>query len=277
VIDEIHNVGGRFLKEQSDGSWTEVIHARAVEKTCQALREKEKANPPPNSPFVGEDTPPSKRPKLGPPKRKAQARRPATPDSEEDGSIVSGSSMTDSEEEEEKDASTSSEETDTESGVDKVASGPIQMKTWSQNELLVRLEKFRATRGHCAVPPNFEDHALADWCCAQRQLHREIESNYRPVTEQEQRLLHRLKEMDFCWDYEEWHWNRRLQELQSTTSSQRENNNVGRDDLIKEEHKLPSPETLEWLQDQRHKYHTEGHWLVPTWRIEKLKALGISL
>ena len=43
VIDEIGQLGGRFLEPQSDNkSFREVCRKRAVEKTCQALRERDK-------------------------------------------------------------------------------------------------------------------------------------------------------------------------------------------------------------------------------------------
>lgn len=75
VMACIHEIGGRFLKENEDevtsnanssgGSsttWVVVEPARAVEKTCQALREKEKARTPDKNPF----TDPKKKTKLSP-------------------------------------------------------------------------------------------------------------------------------------------------------------------------------------------------------------------
>ena len=52
VIDKIHKNGGRFMTETPDQRWVEVSQDRAIEKCCQALREKEKPNPPEGDPFV---------------------------------------------------------------------------------------------------------------------------------------------------------------------------------------------------------------------------------
>lgn len=53
VIDIVHKNGGRFLQESEGGSgkFYQISHARAIEKCCQALREKEKSNPPEGDPF----------------------------------------------------------------------------------------------------------------------------------------------------------------------------------------------------------------------------------
>jgi hypothetical protein len=42
VIDDVHANGSRFMREKEEGVWVEIAQGRAVEKCCQALREKEK-------------------------------------------------------------------------------------------------------------------------------------------------------------------------------------------------------------------------------------------
>jgi hypothetical protein len=51
VIAEVHKNRGRFMAEDHNGAWVEIEHARAVEKSCQALREKEKPNTMEGDPF----------------------------------------------------------------------------------------------------------------------------------------------------------------------------------------------------------------------------------
>jgi hypothetical protein len=112
VIAAIHDIGGRFLKEESDGSWTEIEHPRSIEKTCQALREKEKPNPPMLDPFDGADfpngPPPQKKQKQSH-KHKGTSSRKTTG---ADGVSVTGGSTTESDDDDDEDGKSDDDDDD---------------------------------------------------------------------------------------------------------------------------------------------------------------------
>ena len=72
-----------------------------------------------------------------------------------------------------------------------------------------RMMRYRHTLGHCAIPPNWAGGVdLADWACRQRQLYREIvQTCHRDPTKFEQRVIEKLNDVDFVWDYDDWRWN----------------------------------------------------------------------
>ena len=52
VLQDVQASGGKFRQQSANGDWDEVDYERAIEKACQALREKEKSRPPQASPFA---------------------------------------------------------------------------------------------------------------------------------------------------------------------------------------------------------------------------------
>jgi hypothetical protein len=260
VIDEIHQVNGRFLKEERDGSWNEVEADRTVEKTCQALREKEKSNPAPMSPFV--DT-------AGHPQRKRAKLQPALkrPPSSDENSVesIGDDTATESDESSEDETETESEEEEVNVCPPKRAAskGPTPLSTVKQKpneEWLEQVQKYAIKYKHLAVPPGWSENVkFADWCVGMRLLRRELDLGYRRVSTAERDILGDLEERGFVWDYEAWHWEKRYKELQETL-------NMGPHENLKDT-------TLHWLDNQRRL----GRASIPTDRLEKLQKLGIYL
>lgn len=76
VLEDITAIGGRFLHQIKGDKWEEVDYERAIEKACQALREKEKSRPPETSPFghAGGAAAAAATAKMKPPKAPPSAR-----------------------------------------------------------------------------------------------------------------------------------------------------------------------------------------------------------
>ncbi|CAB9525010.1 expressed unknown protein [Seminavis robusta] len=103
------------------------------------------------------------------------------------------------------------------------ASSPSNQATWEQ--FFVALVHFKEVHGHCAVPPTAgsphagsskeeREHArLADFASVQRHLFREIQAGRRAASDEDMLRFRRLQAIGFAFDYEEWHWSRRYDEL----------------------------------------------------------------
>jgi hypothetical protein len=287
VIAAIHDIEGRFLKEESDGSWTEIEHPRSIEKTCQALREKEKPNPPTLNPFDGADFP------NGPPpqkKQKVSSKKTAdgvsvtgsTTESEDDGEDDDSSLETDTDgSDDDDDTDDDSDEDDDEDsqveipGLDNDNAAATKIPVWQDDEMLRLLENFKRSYGNCAVPPAWtKDEDLADWSTVQRQHHREVSSGYREATAQEKKLFKDLEAMDFCFDYEVWHWEQKYRALAAWYKELVDKQKAGK--VVKGQPTVsPAKDLVEWLQDQRRQYR-DGQWLIPVECVEKLRQIGVS-
>lgn len=257
VIASIHKVGGRFLKEEGNDEWSQIDHARAVEKTCQALREKDKSNPGTANPFRD----PNKRLKLqrSPGRKRRGSDSSDESDDEED---ISDSEETESEVDDDSndDRSTESEpDVDVDEAKVGYVSPIIQLKQASFKDMLQRLKKFQSVFGHTAVPPGFPgDLMLADWCTGQRHIRRAIESGYRKASRDETERLTTLTKMGFVWDYAEYHWNHMVQELKDSKNA------------------TAKARVVYWLQDLRRQVRTGGGRFTAE-QTKTLKDLGITL
>jgi len=276
VIDAIHAIRGRFLTEKASGRWVEVERARVVEKTCQALREKEKAKTPTYDPFRN----PNKKIRLSPgisPKR-ARRRRSnrddGTDDEDESDENETGSS----------DGSKSSDDSEkTETDDDEVVSKKRKvlvdfsvinrLRTANEEEMMKKLEDFTDAYSHCAVPPGWQHDVLfADWCSAQRQVYREIQSGYRKSTENEDAIIQRLTDLGFVWDYADWHWRDRCEKLEALQDGCSSVDDGG------VENPTHTPQDIvDWLQDQRSQLRERTAAEMSSERADKLRELGIAL
>lgn len=259
VIQEIQTAGGRFLKEESDGSWVEIDYDRAVEKACQALREKEKPNPPKENPFSNKDNTLSLKNKIL--KKKILKRRPQSPEisSTSDDDADTRSSSTESKME-----SDENDSDDEESQGEQQS--PVEVKIWNHAEMMDQLKAYKILNGHCAIPPR-RDSTLSCWCTVQRQLRREIDSGYREATEEEKTRIKRMEDFGFCWDYGEWLWNRQFEEYKKYLASIRNKS--------PRETPLPDQPLLLWIQEQRRLSKSpEGLRLD---RRERLLSIGVKL
>ena len=111
--------------------------------------------------------------------------------------------------------------------------------SFSTLDMLQRLRHFQSTFSHARVPPNYQDDVvLADWCTVQRQLYRQYQSGYYsvllpqqqqqpappaaaplpPLDQAQMDLFDTLNSLDFCWDYDEWHWHYWLDQAVATGS-----------------------------------------------------------
>jgi hypothetical protein len=313
VIAAIHDIGGRFLKEESDGSWTEIEHPRSIEKTCQALREKEKPNPPMMNPFDGADFP------NGPPPQKKQKMDSSSSKKKTtaDGVSVTGST-TESEDEDgegKSDDDDSSLETDTDGSDDdddtdddgsddddddddddsQIAAPRLdngndedddddndnapatKIPVWQHEDMMRLLENFKRSYGDCAVPSAWtKDEDLADWSTVQRQHYREVKSGYREASPQEKKRFKDLDDMGFCWDYDKWHWELKYRALADWYKDLVTKQKTAGKVVAKGQPTVaPARDLVEWLQDQRRQYR-EGQWLIPVERVEKLRQIGVS-
>lgn len=331
VIKEIMAIGGRFLREvnpsnddAAESVWVEVEFARSIEKTCQALREKEKANTTESSPFVGDEVAEkllekhrirdeqkrqkqvqqkssnnsaSSSKKGSSPKRKFDSKKGQLM---KKGRVDYSGSSSSSSDDSSTSSSSSSEDSET-PGLVKDAKKPSTVERRKKQleakqlasgkklkfppaEMLERLRSFQEAHGHTAVPPNWpQDVVLADWCTAQRQLYREVESGYRLentgkahdeneaadtdkntndgnafqadiISKQQQEMMDTLRSMNFCWDYDIWHWNHRYEELLADSS-------------------IGATEMRLWLRDQ-HRQYREG--ALSAYRLKKLDDAGVS-
>jgi hypothetical protein len=306
VIAAIHDIGGRFLKEESDGSWTEIEHPRSIEKTCQALREKEKPNPPGSNPFEGVAFP------NGPPPQKKQ-KLLNTPTNKKhktaDGVSVTGSTTESEDDAEDRDgdddessletdtdadgtgsddgSDDSSDDDDKEDDDDSQVAAPgldgeddddfisSKIPLWKDEDMLKQLETFKRSYGNCAVPPAWtKDEDLADWSTVQRQRYREVESGYREATAAEKKSFKVLETMGFVWDYDLWHWNEKYRALAEWYKDLVAKQKAGKVQKSRPT-VAPARDLVEWLQEQRRQYR-EANWLVPTDHVEKLRQIGVS-
>ncbi|GKY94571.1 hypothetical protein MPSEU_000422700 [Mayamaea pseudoterrestris] len=331
VIHQIHSIGGRFLKEQDDGpeGWYEVELERAVEKTCQALREKEKTKTPTGDPFADPnkktslvDITTSSNKKKSKKKKKTKKKstlfhRATSDDSsdDDDEEDVEG----DSNEEEESDAQShssgsvrsepepkkrkslpSAPNTPASKGPDgkkktKLAvaadtSNMIQqIRSYDEHEMLKRLHQFKTKYGHCGVPPGWpRDVRLADWCSAQRQVHRETMNHhdassaannghastsdtsdtgcYRTPSQVEHDLMKELDDMEFVWNYQDWHWKDRYEQLMA----------VEHGELLPATAAFTRKVLVKWLAHEREHVRT-GDTVLTEEQAEDLKRAGICL
>jgi Helicase associated domain len=144
--------------------------------------------------------------------------------------------------------------------------------SFSTLDMLQRLRHFQSTFSHARVPPNYQDDVvLADWCTVQRQLYRQYQTGYYnvllpqqqspppaaaplpPLDQPQMDLFHTLNSMNFCWDYDEWHWHYWLDQAMAT----------GNDPLDKS--------VRVWLHQQR-RQHRDG--TLSRLRSEKMQQAG---
>jgi hypothetical protein len=277
VIAAIHDIGGRFLKEEIDGSWTEIAHPRSIEKTCQALREKEKPNPQFEG-FTGSaDGPPPQK------KHKSSSRGNGQLNSDDDSATGSTTaSEADSDDDNNSDSDNSSDdssletETEDEDNDTRLAgAAAAKIPAWDHQEMLRSLENFKKSYGHAAVPSGWaKDEDLADWATHQRQLYRETRDNYREATADENKLFKELNAFVFVWDYDMWHWDTKYRALAAWYADLVAQEKAGEISKDTTDGVAPSKDLIEWLQDQRRQYR-DGQWQVPTDRVEKLRQLGV--
>jgi Helicase associated domain len=220
VISEIEAIGGRFLREAQTTNyaptaehsvWYIVPNSRCIEKTCQALREKEKAQTTTESPFKGSKVvnqlleqhrardEAKRRKKLT---EQAAAKRKVAMVK---GILKPKQRRVNNETDATQNSDSSSSSTSTASDEDEKQASPVQVsppKTYRRlpssnrysyiksvgristnfqvDNMMERLLSFQDAHGHTAVPSSWPpDVVLADWCTAQRQLYREIKSGYR--------------------------------------------------------------------------------------------------
>jgi hypothetical protein len=124
------------------------------------------------------------------------------------------------------------------------------------DEMLRRLRNFQTTYNHTSVPPDWKhDVVLADWCTVQRQLYRQVQRGYGcQQHDKVTALLRTLQGMDFCWDYDEWHWNYWYDRLMPNRME-------------------PLPESISvWLHKQQKQYQNGNN--MSRDRSEKLKQAG---
>jgi Helicase associated domain len=341
VIAEIEAIGGRFLREAQTTNYTPtaehsvwyiVPSSRCIEKTCQALREKEKAQTTTESPFKGSKVvnqlleqhrardEAKRRKKLA---EQATAKRKVAMVK---GILKPKQRRVKNETEATQNSDSSSFSSSTSSEEDEKQATPVQVsppKTYRRllssnryiksvgristnfqmDNMMERLLSFQDAHGHTAVPSSWSpDVVLADWCTAQRQLYREIQSGYRfertpelperadggaasspgraagakenkkrnavgddglhqddntpardVISVAQQAILDKLRSIDFCWDYDEWHWNRRYNEWLAND-------------------KVETTESKLWLRDQRQQ---ERSGVLAPDRIEKLSRAGV--
>mmetsp|Transcript_13783 Transcript_13783/g.26442 ORF Transcript_13783/g.26442 Transcript_13783/m.26442 type:complete len:369 (+) Transcript_13783:207-1313(+) len=299
VLDDIHAIGGRFVQQNKGDKWEEVELDRAIEKACQALREKEKSRPPETSPFDGKKitkppkAPPSVRPASNPrrPGRRSssvesdkkrngakqsstnrnmakQSKDDESTSTEEDDEELTSADESGNEEGSEVDASSKEEEEEVEDpGMESYGNLPDE-------RAFPLIKAFKEKHGHCAIPSydclnlsskDSEEMALANWCTAQRQLYREIQAKYRKQTKDDTQRIKKLKKLGFCWDYEAWHWAQSFDAVQQEMEQSAESK-MGFSD-----------EALEWIQEQRRR----GKRAIPPGlsveRTKKLQAVDVLL
>jgi hypothetical protein len=271
VIEMMHAVSGRFLKENSDGTWSEVEKDRAVEKTCQALREKEKARTPSGDPFANPDK------KVVLTQRSKRRRDESDDDSDLLDSDADSADGSDSD----SDVMLSSlvlKKQQQQHPDPKINPMPIvvqpldQLKALDDDDMVRKLSQFRRQYGHCGVPPGWpHDTSLADWCSAKRLVRREIDVGHREVTEQEKDLQAQLDDLDFCYDYNSWHWHDRFDKLRACQ------NGIKSEDVDVMRMELYTPKNIvKWLEQQRFDLRT-NNWNSSYERLRKLNEVGIVL
>ena len=303
VIKEIHKNKGRFMAEEPNGSWAEIENQRAIEKCCQALREKEKPNTPVRSPFryspVTKRGSPTARavpyahksPSKGAVKRKAppaasrggvQRKRARTQqklvqeESEEESSedestsgsesSTSGSDDGSSDEESSSDSKSEKDEETADKEPQLMDSAVNRIRWVAVADMLDKLKSFKKMYGHCAVPPEWSsDQMLADWCSAQRQVYRCVRDGYNAASEGQKRMIDALDELEFVWDYDDWHWKHRFDELIDSHKEATESGSA-----------MIGEMSVYWLEDQRRQL-LENKSSIPGERIAVLKEAGISL
>ena len=283
LMDEIAAMGGRFVRVDNF-SWNynnnndydnggsgfdcyEVDEARAIEKTCQALRDRHY-----DRHFVQIQQ-----------QQQQQQQQSAEmsihlAQSTDSDCVIPGRNHIEStlntcgaDHENNETATKGCHDDDysTSTGRQRSARHKHQHNLFDTDEMLRRLRIFQSTYNHTSVPPDWEqDVVLADWCTVQRQLYRQYQSGYErtngsnrhPNTVHETRvkiqvhLFETLQTMDFCWDYDEWHWNYWFDQLMT----------------VSEVKPLQKPVNV-WLQQQRKQYRngTMTHD-----RSERLKQAG---
>lgn len=149
-----------------------------------------------------------------------------------------------------------------------LANSPVlRLKTLPEEDMLKRLSSFKRLYGHCGVPPGWpRDVVLADWCTAQRQMHREVVVfKYREATEAEDMVIARLNDMEFIWDYFDWHWTDRSTKLEACLSNK-----------ANEDPTYAVKNIIDWIQDQSSQVRTGRTDLTPE-RCKRLQSLGIVL
>lgn len=302
VIDIIHNNGGRFLQETESGSgkYFEISHPRAIEKCCQALREKEKSNSSRGNPmeklFMKKESPTSTCKLSGAKiKKPLEDKREASLSGIEKEkrnhkcqSLTQSANKDHSDSENRGDCSTSHSSNTNDSSlmimedddikleqslqnndISQFMESPMdRIKKIQNNEMLKRLERFVLEHHHVGVPPGWSvDPDLADWCTFQRQRLRMAMRGYRKLNSEETKLLKKLSAMNFVWDYDEWHWNRRLQEYK--------NQHTYANQSITAKMQEVDTSLSEWLNDQKEQHLSKTQPLSNS-RLMTLRDAGIS-
>lgn len=144
------------------------------------------------------------------------------------------------------------------------------------NEMIQKLQVFFTTYGHTAVPSCWSnDIMLADWCTSKRQLYREIQIGYRTLddlTLTQQTTYKTLVAMNFCHDYDKWHWNYQLNEFTKQQQQHSKNNTFDEPSIMFKSTATSNDDSYLWLIDQERKNLINP---IDKSRIKQLEGMGI--
>jgi DNA-binding SARP family transcriptional activator len=136
---------------------------------------------------------------------------------------------------------------------------------------------FRVAFGHTGVPPTWVgDPEFADWVSRQRQLYREVlKTGHRTASSIEHSRLRKLQNLDFVWEYDEWHWDKCYKDIQKRMQeySAKYNNdaNGGGGEVL--DPMMPLPPSLQfWLNIQR-EVAQQNHDQLSDMKRKKLQSL----
>ena len=144
------------------------------------------------------------------------------------------------------------------------------------------LVQFKEVHGHCAIPPSAgSPHAgsskeerefarLADWASVQRCLGRVVRSGRKIPTEEERNRLIRLAKLGFVFDYEEWHWNKKYDELVRFQREERNRRHTSGRPSIGFSKSLG---LALWIKEQRHLYEQGSLGKIYKMRRDRLAKL----
>lgn len=261
VMDEIVAMGGRFVrvedgsmikmptnKSDNDFECYEVDEARAIEKTCQTLRDRH---------YIKHKIIPRK---VVP---TSSDRNIETTEAQQNESIMAATTSCGAPH-----AKVTNETgyTNSQSKTNRRHRPYPHQNTcssihWTTDDMLQRLQIFQSMYHHTCVPPDWKnDVILADWCTVQRHLYRQFQSKYQThdhcdeYDQSQIKLFDTLQTMNFCWDYDEWHWNHWWDQLVTAGDE------IDLDDAVRD-----------WLRQQQRHYRNGN---MSKTRSEKLRAEG---
>ncbi|CAJ1937578.1 unnamed protein product [Cylindrotheca closterium] len=141
---------------------------------------------------------------------------------------------------------------------------PYQQKHW--DEQFEGLLTFRADRGHCCVPHDYENNKLLSrWVRRQRYQYKLKQEN-KKSTMTDARIL-KLNNIGFVWDSHAATWSERLSEL---TDYLRKTGNCNVPATYP-----PNPPLSTWVKCQRRQYKLFNKGLPSNMTMERVEALGM--